>query len=285
MALGAARHVAGDAELAARYLGEGLLLARATGHPFALGSTLYWCGEVALAAGDWRRARERFEESLAISRAADLLWGAAYCLASLGRIALAQADLAAARRHQQEALAVRRDMDDRRGIAWSVEELAWVAGLDGQVEDAARLFGASAALHAQLGLPLVPVPEWRALHDQAETAARDRLGAQRYATAWSAGRVLTRTEAIALALASGSPERETTGLQGGSAASALSGREREVAALVAEGCTNRAIARRLVISEHTVASHVGAILTKLGMDSRTQVAAWVAQHGLSVSPS
>jgi DNA-binding NarL/FixJ family response regulator len=47
-----------------------------------------------------------------------------------------------------------------------------------------------------------------------------------------------------------------------------------VAALVAEGLTNRQIAQRLVISERTAQNHVQHILTKLGFASRGQIAAW-----------
>ncbi len=56
----------------------------------------------------------------------------------------------------------------------------------------------------------------------------------------------------------------------------LTAREREVAALVAEGLTNREIAERLVISERTAEYHVEQIRNKLGVRSRAQVAAWVA---------
>jgi DNA-binding NarL/FixJ family response regulator len=54
----------------------------------------------------------------------------------------------------------------------------------------------------------------------------------------------------------------------------LSSREAEVAALVAEGLTNRQIAARLVISERTAENHVQHILTKLGFTTRSQIAAW-----------
>ena len=59
---------------------------------------------------------------------------------------------------------------------------------------------------------------------------------------------------------------------------ALSRREQEVAALVAQGLTNRAIAERLFISERTVDGHLEHVREKLGVTSRAQVAAWyVAQ--------
>jgi DNA-binding CsgD family transcriptional regulator len=61
---------------------------------------------------------------------------------------------------------------------------------------------------------------------------------------------------------------------------ALTAREREVAALIAEGMTNGQIARRLYISTKTASVHVSNILAKLGMGSRSEVAAWAARGGL-----
>ena len=61
--------------------------------------------------------------------------------------------------------------------------------------------------------------------------------------------------------------------------SPLSAREDEVAALIAQGMTNRQIADALVISERTAQNHVQHILTKLGFSSRSQIAAWVSRSG------
>ena len=58
----------------------------------------------------------------------------------------------------------------------------------------------------------------------------------------------------------------------------LSRREKEVAALVAKGLTNREIAERLFISERTVDGHLEHIREKLDVKSRAQVAAWVVRH-------
>jgi DNA-binding CsgD family transcriptional regulator len=60
----------------------------------------------------------------------------------------------------------------------------------------------------------------------------------------------------------------------------LSGREYQVADLLAMGFTNRGIARTLNVSAATVSSHVAHILSKLGFRSRAQVAAWVVGRGL-----
>ena len=61
----------------------------------------------------------------------------------------------------------------------------------------------------------------------------------------------------------------------------LTERERETVALIAEGKSNREIAAHLVVSDETVKTHVSHILSKLGLRSRTQIAAWAIQHGLT----
>jgi DNA-binding NarL/FixJ family response regulator len=61
----------------------------------------------------------------------------------------------------------------------------------------------------------------------------------------------------------------------------LTGRERDVAALLARGLSNRAIASALVVGERTVETYVSNILNKLGYTSRAQVAAWAVDRGLA----
>ena len=61
----------------------------------------------------------------------------------------------------------------------------------------------------------------------------------------------------------------------------LTSREREVARLVAQGKSNRAIADELVVGVSTVEAHITHIFTKLGFSSRAQIAAWVVDSGLA----
>ena len=58
----------------------------------------------------------------------------------------------------------------------------------------------------------------------------------------------------------------------------LTGREMEVATLVAEGLTNRRIAARMGISERTVEKHVENVMNKLGFFTRAQIATWTARR-------
>ena len=61
----------------------------------------------------------------------------------------------------------------------------------------------------------------------------------------------------------------------------LSEREREVLALVAQGYTNREIAEKLVLSEHTARNHISRIFEKLGLSRRSEAAAYAARMGLA----
>lgn len=58
----------------------------------------------------------------------------------------------------------------------------------------------------------------------------------------------------------------------------LSAREEEVLRLVANGLANKAIARRLGISERTVKAHLTSVFQRLGVTDRTQAALWAREH-------
>jgi DNA-binding NarL/FixJ family response regulator len=61
----------------------------------------------------------------------------------------------------------------------------------------------------------------------------------------------------------------------------LTEREREVLVLLAAGRSNKEIARQLHVTERTVKGHVGNVLGKLGLASRTQAAIYAMRHGLA----
>jgi DNA-binding CsgD family transcriptional regulator/tetratricopeptide (TPR) repeat protein len=66
-------------------------------------------------------------------------------------------------------------------------------------------------------------------------------------------------------------------------AASLTEREREVARLVSQGLSNRAIAERLVVSERTAEGHVQKIMSKLDFRSRSQIATWFTEQRLAHS--
>ncbi|MGW0122812.1 response regulator [Streptomyces sp. NPDC003327] len=91
-----------------------------------------------------------------------------------------------------------------------------------------------------------------------------------------AGHVLLQPEVAEALLAQDDPQGGGTGR-----GTTLTEREREVLALIADGRSNREIARALVLSEKTVKTHVSNILMKLDLADRTQAALWAVRHGLT----
>ncbi|MGZ4506540.1 MAG: response regulator transcription factor, partial [Blastococcus sp.] len=77
--------------------------------------------------------------------------------------------------------------------------------------------------------------------------------------------------------------RALLGRAGSGSAGGLTRREREVAELVADGLTNRAIAQRLYLSERTAANHVQHILDKLALANRSQIASLVSGQRSSIA--
>lgn len=172
----------------------------------------------------------------------------------------------------------------------------------GHLETAARLFGASEALHESLGYPFdsetfdlqraFGLPEPWARESESfgvAQAIRDALGPRsmnirtipnpgRIFEAWNAGRTLSFSQAIAEALAVTTQPHMPPGLD---VTRGLTRREVQVLALIAEGKSNRAIAASLSISERTVENHVMHILTKLGVESRSAAAAYAIRHDLA----
>ncbi len=112
-------------------------------------------------------------------------------------------------------------------------------------------------------------------HEECERSTRHKLGDTAFAAAFRKGEGLGFDAAIAYALHEQPP---STSGQAIGESTRLTKRERQVAALIADGLTNQAIAARLVISPRTAQGHVEHILAKLGFNSRTQVAAWVVDR-------
>lgn len=91
------------------------------------------------------------------------------------------------------------------------------------------------------------------------------------------GQVMAGQSVIPLALINAVVREGTREQRPADALGSLTSREREVLGLVAEGLTNKAIARQLAVSPATVKAHVERIIAKLGVTDRTQAAVLVAR--------
>ena len=113
---------------------------------------------------------------------------------------------------------------------------------------------------------------------RAASQARDVLGEDRFTQAWEEGQGLTLDDAVAYATRrGGGRKRPATGW------ASLTPAEREVVRLVRQGLRNDAIARRLFIAPGTVKVHLSHIFAKLGITTRTELAAQAASHDPTTS--
>jgi len=137
-----------------------------------------------------------------------------------------------------------------------------------------------------LGSTAVPVALPEGTKDIAELAPRAD-GQAVFAAAWADGRRMPLEQMFEEALAATEPAPPVVPASTHRAEGqlgVLTAREREVAALIARGLSNRQIADELVIAEGTVNVHVSRILGKLDYRSRSAVATWAVEHGLRPRP-
>ncbi|MGN6721424.1 MAG: ATP-binding protein [Marmoricola sp.] len=275
-------------------------IAREHGEPSLIATALLQDGFVQHLRGQFEDARASLTEALQIRREGGDVLGEARALLHLGLVAqFGDGDAAAALDLQKQAHALFLQVGNQRHIAISlVLEIDLTREL-GNLSESRRLVAAAHQAIAELqDQPL----QAHALYVTASLLADENhysqacrvLGAARNlericgASVWpvvSAGVERWRPAVVA---ALGRPrvealERQGAGLAIDDIATAssddlLTRREREIATLVAQGMTNRAIADELVISARTVDGHLGRIIAKLACGSRAGIAAWITAN-------
>lgn len=268
----------GPADAEARFE-EALSLARKIGDVRGAAVSLNNLGHVSLLRGDAGRATAAFEEALEKDREVGEAQGTAVSLINLALAALAGGDHPRAGRLLQESLTLLRDVGNREVVAECLEAMAAAAASASQARRAGRLWGAAEGIREALGAPL-PGDELAMLEPHLAAARSGAEGA--WEGAGAEGRAMTYEDAVEYALSEEPPEDTAPERQAAPARpGALTRREREVAALVADGLTNRQIASKLGISEHTAATHLRRSLKKLDLGSRSQLASWVTARATS----
>jgi DNA-binding NarL/FixJ family response regulator len=274
-------------------------LADPEGHP-ALGAAAYLQGELYRLRGQDRAAEAEFRLASELGR--DPQPGLALLRLATGKVDAATAGIRRAYREAGDPLSRARlaggyveiiladgDVASARSAA---DELGTVAGALGRpLPTALHLQGLGAVLLAEdqpepaLSALRKALAGWRDL-DAAYEAARTRM------LIAAACRAVGDDDSAEMELAGAIPVfdrlnavRDAAAARAGlhlaaRPSSGLTSREQEVLAHIAKGLTNRQIAERLVVSEKTVATHVGHILTKLDLPSRAAATAYAYEHGL-----
>ncbi|MGO4585829.1 LuxR C-terminal-related transcriptional regulator [Arthrobacter sp. 2RAF6] len=230
-----------------------------------LGEKYWFLATCQIAMGHEETAMASLAEGLAFCEQVGDIWGRAYMWWLVALIAGRQGRTNEATARLRESVDVMSDYGDRAGLALCVRLLVSISGNNGEDESVARL---AALFPRQMHTsPPVPLPELVPAPPSTfgpSTPLQDNR---------SLGEMLAR-------IIDGDAAENPTQRDG--TLDALSGREWEIATLVAEGLGNPAIAARLVLSRRTVEGHVQRILAKLGFRSRSQIAVWVAQSRTEV---
>jgi predicted ATPase/DNA-binding NarL/FixJ family response regulator len=229
--------------------------------------------------GEPHRAATLCEETLARCDSQGERWLKSYMLWDLGLVAWQLGDCTRAAASGRDGLRLAREFNEQWAIAFCVELLAWAAHAELRHRRAAYLLGCADSIWHRIGAPLFGMRHLLRYHEQCTSGARGMLGAAVFEAEFGKGRQTSLDRAISAALEeSTAPAGHTAGEVNGAV---LTPREFEVAGLIAEGLSNKAIAAKLVIAQRTVEAHVEHILDKLGFSSRTQVAAWVVEMSTS----
>jgi DNA-binding CsgD family transcriptional regulator len=126
----------------------------------------------------------------------------------------------------------------------------------------------------------------RLAYERSLDSVRKKLDELPFNAAWAQGRALSLEQAIEVALKPlpGTSARASATYQAARLAlGGLTRREQEAVALIALGRSNREIAAAMTVGEKTVETYVTRILSKLGFNSRVQIATWAIHKGIALS--
>ncbi|GIF41682.1 LuxR family transcriptional regulator [Actinoplanes xinjiangensis] len=208
------------------------------------------------------------------------VWWQSFGLWALSVLRWRDDDYAGATAAARDSLTIGKAVEGEQfTVGLAVESLAWIAARELRDERSAMLLGVSRRMWQEMHTSLAPFRILQKWHDEVVVEVRSRLGAATFSAATRRGADLSDADVVAMALERQPRARVPEPPADAAADLGLTRREREVAALIAQGLSNKDIATRLVVAQRTAEGHVENILSKLGFTSRTQVASWLAGQG------
>jgi non-specific serine/threonine protein kinase len=241
--------------------------------------------------GDAERASRLISQIVSFSEDCGERFERSYLMFGLGANALGRGDLGLALDASRDHLRLAEGMTLNMQTAHAVETIAAASQLRGEAGYAATLLGVADRMWHTLGTDATAFPQPTADRPGTEGALLKALGSGDFQRDHDRGRELSLEDGIQLAIDPGrSPAQRTVPSTDRARSEAdrspggsLTAREVEVARLVAQGLSDRAIASRLVISPRTAQGHVQKALVKLGLTSRTELALWFTERDASSS--
>lgn len=220
-------------------------------------------------------------DCLADATASHATWSVSWAQWAYGLAHLRHGDPRHAATLFATALHAQRDTADHWGPPWSIAALGWHAAATSHHEKAAFLLGAAHRQRQLVGVDIDGITLLATLDAQAEATSRAALGQIAYTNTHARGAALNRHDAIAAALTNHTEPLPNNHTRTNHAPDHLTRREHDIARLLSQDAsmTNKEMANRLYISVRTVDSHIGHILRKLGLTSRSQIAVWATTHG------
>ena len=275
----------GNQEEALDFYLPALELCREVGDLRSAAATVTNLGNLYWAMGDLPKAVTAHEEALVQYRAIGEARGEAWSYTNLGWLAIARGERREAATQLEAALGRYFQLGDKQGIAETLEAYAELAVLHRAPRRAATLYGAAAAIRDAIGAPVAAIDAPRI--DKAQARARSMAG-ESWAQNYRRGSELAIETACSLAIAPLAPEagagsRAGTTMpaaQSSSLSEPLTERQMEILQHLAQGKSDREIADALYISVRTVHVHVGNLLAKLGVHSRTAAISTANHLGL-----
>jgi non-specific serine/threonine protein kinase len=225
---------------------------------------------------NYAQAQTAYEDSISLLRELDAVRDLASALHNLGHTCLHLGDVERAHALFNESLAAQQAQQNTPGIAECLIGFAALAVVCGLPAAGARLLAATVVIGGQR-----IASAWAATRREYEyylALVRARLTEAEFQAEQTAGRTFSLEQAVEYVQSL--PINLVTPSVTRKKRDDLTVRQREVAALIAQGESNGEIADKLVVSKRTVEKHIANILSKLGFTNRVQIARWTIETGL-----